>query len=105
MVSVARDKGVATVFVPAGGAAEASLIGGVTVMPVRSFVQLVDHLHGDRPIEPFQPDRSLLAGEPSFRADFANVKGQEHAKRALEVAASGGHNVFRLWPELHKVGV
>jgi magnesium chelatase family protein len=98
MVSVAREKGVTTVFVPAVDAVEASLIEGITVMPVRSFAQLVDHLRGDRAIEPYQSDPSLLAGEPHFSSDFANVKGQEHAKRALEVAASGGHNVLMQGP-------
>src|SRR5262249_42489912 len=57
-----------------------------------------DHLRGDRAIEPFQPDLSLLAGELHFSSDFANVKGQEHAKRALEVAASGSHNVLMMGP-------
>jgi magnesium chelatase family protein len=104
MVSVARDKGIATVFVPASDAIEASLIDGITVMPVRSFAQLVDHLRGDRAIEAYQPDPSLLTVEPHFTSDFANVKGQEHAKRALEVAASGGHNVFMFGPK-HRVAL
>ena len=99
MVSVARDKGVTTVFVPAVDALEASLVEGMAVIPVKNFASVINHLRGDRPIAPYVPDHSILTFEPTFSSDFSLVKGQEHAKRALAVAASGGHNVLTFGPE------
>lgn len=100
MVSVAREKQVKAVFVPAVDAVEATLIDGVTVYPVETLVQLVAHLNGDRQIEPYVRDPHLLnnASEAMYTHDLSAVRGQEHVKRALEVAASGGHNILMSGP-------
>src|ERR1035437_1317488 len=76
MVSLARDKGVTTVFVPAVDALEASLVEGIAVLPVKNFARVVDHLRGDNLIEPYVPNHSILTFEPSFKPDFSHVKGQ-----------------------------
>ncbi len=94
MVALARDHGITTVFVPAVDAHEAALVEGVTIIPVENLAALVGHLRGDTPIAPAQPMTFGDEEEPAPAADFASVRGQEHVKRALEVAASGGHNVL-----------
>jgi len=100
MVSVAREKQVKAVFVPAVDAVEATLIDGVTVYPVETLGQLAAHLNGDRQIEPYARDPHLLdhASEATYTHDLSAVRGQEHVKRALEVAASGGHNMLMSGP-------
>ncbi|HEV2579792.1 MAG TPA: YifB family Mg chelatase-like AAA ATPase [Ktedonobacteraceae bacterium] len=100
MAALAAERQVATIFVPAADAMEAALVRGVTLYPVETLGQLVAHLNGERLIEPYLPDPRALSAvdHVSYEQDMAAVRGQEHVKRALEVAASGGHHILMSGP-------
>lgn len=93
-----QKKKIKNLFIPAKNSAEACLVEEINVYPIKNLKQIVEHLTGNNLIE-IEPQNKEDYSEPDFfEVDMAHIKGQEHVKRALEIAAAGSHNILMSGP-------
>jgi magnesium chelatase family protein len=93
---MAKQMGFKGIYLPTENKVEAAVVEGIDVYPVGTLGQLVEALSGLTAMAPFQMHARQFFKKPAFETDFSDVRGQENVKRAMEIAAAGGHNMIML---------
>ncbi|MBW2104694.1 MAG: ATP-dependent protease [Desulfobacterium sp. 4572_20] len=98
MAIMAKEVGLKGIYLPSENAMEAGVVGEINVYPVNALSELVQSLNGIEGLVPIQIDPDFMGTQRNYDVDFSDVRGQENVKRALEIAAAGGHNVLMIGP-------
>ena len=98
MAIMAKEVGLKGIYLPSENAMEAGVVGEINVYPVNALSELVQSLNGIEGLVPIQIDPDFMGTQQNYDVDFSDVSGQENVKRALEIAAAGGHNVLMIGP-------
>lgn len=97
MLIQAERQGIKSVFIPEENALEGGVLKGIEALPVKTIFQVMQHISGEKKVMPVNSS-DLTENETVYDVDFSDVRGQKEAKRALEIAAAGGHNCLMIGP-------